>query len=46
MKFAQKTTRKDVIEAYGFDWYKILKVDGGYMLFESVQEYKMWKKQR
>ena len=31
MKFAQKTSRQDVVDAYGFDWYKIVKVDGGYM---------------
>ena len=46
MKFAQKTSRQDVVEAYGFDWYKIVKVDGGYMLFESQQEYKAWKNQK
>ena len=46
MKFIQKTSGEDAIEAYGFDWYKIIKVDGGYMLFESPQEYKVWKNQK
>ena len=45
-KFVQKAKKSDVTEAYGFDWYKIVKVEGGYMLFNSVNDYKTWKLQK
>lgn len=46
VKFVQKAKKSDVIEAYGRDWYKIVKVEGGYMLFNSVNDYKTWKSQK
>lgn len=46
MKFTAKKTSADVVEAFGFDWYKIVKVDGGYMLFESREEYETWRRQK
>ena len=45
-KFVQKAKKSDVTEAYGFDWYKIVKVEEGYMLFNSVNDYKTWKSQK
>ena len=44
-KFVQKAKKSDVIEAFGFDWYKIVKVDGGFMLFSDANDYKIWKSQ-
>ena len=45
-KFVQKAKKSDVTEAYGFDWFKIVKVKGGYMLFNDVDDYKVWKAQK
>ena len=45
-KFVQKAKKSDVIEAYGFDWFKIVKVDGGFMLFSDANDYKLWKNQK
>lgn len=44
-KFVQCKTKADVIEKYGHDWFKIIKVDGGYMLFDTRQDYQTWIKQ-
>ncbi len=46
MKFIPCKTRKEFIAAAGFDWYKIVKVDGGYIGFNSVNEYKTWRNQK
>lgn len=45
-KFVQKAKKSDVIEAYGFDWYKIVRVDGGFMLFSDANDYNLWKNQK
>jgi len=46
MRFVSKTTKRDAVEVAGLDWAKIVKVDGGYMFFETVTEYKTWMAQR
>ena len=46
MKFTTKKTRAEVVEAFGSDWHKIVKVDGGYMLFEAHGEYETWRRQK
>lgn len=38
-------TKKDAFQILGFDWAKIVKVCGGWIFFESMQEYKTWKNQ-
>ena len=42
-KFVQKAKKSDVTEAYGFDWFKIVKVEGGYLLFSDANDYKIQK---
>jgi hypothetical protein len=39
-------THAEAIDAKGSDWAKIVKVDGGYMFFESMADYKTWKNQK
>ena len=46
MKFISAKTRAEVIERMGFDWYKIVKVEGGYMLFETRGAYQTWRAQK
>ena len=46
MIFLNVKTKSEVTERKGKDWYKIVKVDGGYMLFETRIEYETWKKQK
>lgn len=45
MKFIHCKTRQQFTDAAGFDWAKIVKVDGGYMGFNTIEEYKTWKAQ-
>jgi hypothetical protein len=46
MKFIACNNKSEFVEAAGFDWYKILKVDGGYIGFTSQQEYQTWLNQK
>lgn len=46
MKFIHCKTKREFTEAAGFDWYKIIKVEGGYTGFNSRQEYQTWKNQK
>lgn len=46
MKIVHCNTKSEFIEAAGFDWYKIKKVDGGYIGFNSKQEFDTWKNQK
>ena len=36
-------TRAEAIERMGHDWYKIVKVEGGYKFFEYANDYTIWK---
>ena len=38
--------RWEAVQAKGFDWYKIVKVEGGYRFFETALQYNIWKAQR
>ena len=44
--FVACKTRAEAFEAKGIDWVKVVKVDGGYMFFESVADYKTWKNKK
>lgn len=44
-KFIQAKTKKEAQEQAPWA-YKIVKVDGGYMAFERVQDYETWKNQK
>lgn len=44
--FFPAKTRKEAIAAKGFDWAKVVKVCGGYMFFETVSDYEIWKNQK
>lgn len=46
MKFIACKSKRDFADAAGFDWAKIVKVEGGYIGFNSVAEYKTWKAQK
>lgn len=46
IKFVTAKTKTDVTSQYGFDWAKIVKVDGGYMLFDTITAYKTWVAQK
>ena len=46
MKFVACKSRQQFIAAAGADWYRIVKVDGGYMGFANVSEYKTWQAQK
>lgn len=39
-------TRKEFNEAKGRDWARVVKVDGGYIGFDSMTDYKNWKNQK
>jgi hypothetical protein len=45
-KFVHVETKAEVYERIGRDWYKIVKVDGGYAAFETRQDYETWRKQK
>jgi len=45
-KFVEAKTKAEAKQSAGFDWSKIVKVSGGYMMFETMDEYKTWKNQR
>lgn len=44
IKFVKAETWTDVVERFGVDWYKIVKVDGCWVLFNDRKEYEAWKK--
>lgn len=44
--FAQVKTRYQAIKECPFTPSKIAKVYGGFMCFESTNDYKIWKKQK
>lgn len=44
--FVEAKTRQEATSKKGRDWAKIVKVFGGYMFFETIQDYKTWKAQR
>lgn len=46
MKFIARKTKAEFQQAAGFDWAKIVKVDGGYIGFSTIQEYETWRKQK
>ena len=46
MKFIACKTKAEFTQAAGFDWAKIVKVDGGYIGFGSLREYETWKNQK
>lgn len=46
MKFIASKTKAEAIERMGRDWAKIVKVDGGYMFFNTLTEYKTWRDQK
>jgi len=45
MKYIQEATRLQVKAQYA-DAYKIVKVDGGYAVFFTADEYKTWVNQK
>ena len=45
MTFIQTDKRKEVVKEYP-EAEKIVKVDGGYMAFETIEEYETWKNQK
>lgn len=46
MKFIACKSKQAFVEAAGFDWAKIVKVEAGYIGFNSLAEYKTWKAQK
>ena len=45
MKFVPCNTRKEFLAAAGDDWYKVIKVEGGYLGFTTMVDYKTWRNQ-
>ena len=43
--FVANTNRKQVVAANPRA-FKIVKVEGGYMVFQAIDQYEMWKKQK
>jgi hypothetical protein len=43
MRFIHCNTKKEFTEAAGFDWFKIVKVEGGYIGFNTQGDYMVWK---
>ena len=39
-------TRKEAFQIVGFDWYKVVKVSGGWMFFNDANEYNTWRNQK
>jgi hypothetical protein len=46
MRFTESASRADALERAGRDWAKIVKVSGGWMFFESLEEWRRWKAQK
>lgn len=40
------SSKREAMEIMGHDWAKIIKVDGGWMFFDSLADYKTWKAQK
>lgn len=45
-KFVVAKNKAEVAERCGYDWYKVVKVTGGYLLFETRAAYDTWRKQK
>ena len=45
-KFTEAKTLAEAKQNIGSDWAKIVKVDGGYIGFETITDYKIWKNQK
>ena len=45
-KFVVAKNKAEVTERFGFDWYRIVRVEGGYLLFETRAAYDTWRKQK
>ena len=45
-KVVEAKTKAEAQQIAGFDWSKIVKVCGGYMMFGTTADYKTWKNQR
>ena len=45
-QFVEAKTRAEAIGKKGRDWAKIVKVEGGYAFFDSLNDYKIWKAQK
>jgi hypothetical protein len=46
MKFIEADTREEALQRAGHDWAKIIKVSGGWMFFDTIDDYKMWRMQK
>ena len=46
MKFVHCKSRAEFREIAGFGWWKIINVEGGYIGFESKNEYLTWENQK
>jgi hypothetical protein len=46
MRFAEADTRKEAEQMIGCDWAKMVRCEGGWMGFETIEEYETWRKQR
>ena len=44
MKYTTASSKQEAQQKIGFDWAKMVKVKDGYIGFETIQEYKEWKK--
>lgn len=45
-KFIACKSKKEFCEIAGHDWEKIVKVCGGYIGFETLDDYKVWMAQK
>lgn len=46
MKFVDAKDKKEVVKKIGYTPEKIVKIEGGYAVFDTITEYETWKKQR
>lgn len=44
--YAECKTKAELNQRMGFDWAKIVRVDGGWMLFDTIQAWKTWRNQK
>ena len=45
-KFVDAKNRAELAERVGRDWARVVKVEGGYMVFDTLDDYRTWKGQK
>jgi hypothetical protein len=45
-KFTEAKTKREAEQNIGTDFAKMVKVDGGYLAFQTMADYRIWKGQK